>query len=91
MRKERHTFTAAYKAYHDKDLEMMAVIDELHLEDSTRGTRRLRKELIKAGFKVGRSRVWTLMNMDGKGRAIDNVLIEFLAYYQYDKLYLERH
>lgn len=51
------------RVYHEKDLQMMAELDKLHLEDPTRGTRRMRKELIKAGYKVGRSRVRTLMNI----------------------------
>lgn len=51
------------KAYHEKDLQMMAELDRLHLEDPTRGTRRMRNELAKRGFKVGRCHVRTLMNV----------------------------
>jgi len=51
------------KAYNEKDLQMMAELDRLHLEDPTRGTRRMRNELAKAGFKVGRTHVRTLMNI----------------------------
>ena len=51
------------KAYCEKDLRMMALLDWLHLEDPTRGTRRMRNELVKAGFEVGRCHVRTLMSV----------------------------
>ena len=51
------------KAYTERDLQMMAALDRLHLEDPTRGTRRMRNELAKLGFKVGRCHVRTLMNV----------------------------
>lgn len=51
------------KAYNERDLQLMAELDRLHLEDPTRGTRRMRNELIKLGFKVGRCHVRTLMNV----------------------------
>ncbi len=56
-------YYAPARAYREKDLRMMALLDELHLEDPTRGTRRMRNELVKAGFKVGRCHVRTLMNV----------------------------
>lgn len=49
------------KAYSEKDMLVMRELDTLHLEDPTRGTRRMRNELIKLGFKVGRRHVRTLM------------------------------
>ena len=51
------------KAYNERDLQLMAELDRLHLEDPTRGTRRMRNALIKLGFKVGRCHVRTLMNV----------------------------
>ena len=51
------------KAYCERDLQMMAELDRLHLEDPTRGTRRMRNELAKAGITVGRCHVRTLMNV----------------------------
>ena len=45
----------------DKDLKMMEDLDRLYLEDPTRGTRRMTKELRKKGYKVGRCHVRTLM------------------------------
>lgn len=51
------------KAYNERDLQLMAELDRLHLEDPTRGTRRMRNELVKLGFKVGRCHVRTLMNV----------------------------
>lgn len=49
------------KAYSDKDLNIMRTLDDLHLEDPTRGTRRMRNELSKLGYPVGRRHVRTLM------------------------------
>jgi len=51
------------KAYSEKDMLMMRELDILHLEDPTRGTRRMRNELIKLGFNVGRRHVRTLMRI----------------------------
>lgn len=45
----------------DKDLKMMEDLDRLYLEDPTRGTRRMTKELRKKGHKVGRCHVRRLM------------------------------
>ncbi len=43
------------------ELEQMRILDELYLEDPTRGTRRMSKELKKRGHKVGRHHTRTLM------------------------------
>ena len=45
------------------DLQLMAELDKLHLEDPTRGTRRMSKELKKLGYNVGRYHVRTLMRV----------------------------
>lgn len=45
----------------DKDLEIMKQLDLLYLEDPTRGTRRMSKELKKQGHLIGRSHVRRLM------------------------------
>lgn len=45
----------------DKDLEIMKELDLLYLEDPTRGTRRMSKELKKKGHPIGRSHVRRLM------------------------------
>lgn len=45
----------------DQDLQIMRLMDELHLEDPTRGTRRLCEELKDLGVEIGRDRVRTLM------------------------------
>jgi putative transposase len=47
----------------DKDLQIMEELDRLYLEDPTRGTRRMTKELKKKGYKVGRCHVRTLMQI----------------------------
>lgn len=51
------------KAYSDRDLLMMRCLDDLHFEDSTRGTQHMQNELIKLGFKVGRAHLRTLMRV----------------------------
>lgn len=47
----------------DKDLEIMKELDRLYLEDPTRGTRRMSKELKKNGYQAGRYHVRTLMQI----------------------------
>jgi len=47
----------------DKDLLLMKELDRLYLEDPTRGTRRITKELCKLDHKVGRHYVRTLMRI----------------------------
>jgi len=47
----------------DKDLLLMKELDRLYLEDPTRGTRRMAKELCKLGHQVGRQHVRTLMQI----------------------------
>lgn len=57
----RSTLYYKPKPAREEDLKLMRLIDELHLEDPTRGTRRLCGELQDLGIPVGRSRVRTLM------------------------------
>jgi putative transposase len=45
------------------DLKAMRRLDELHLEDPTRGTRRMSDELRRSGFDYGRDRTRTLMRL----------------------------
>ena len=45
------------------DLRIMEALDRLYLEDPTRGTRRMRDELTKLGFRTGRHHVRTLMQI----------------------------
>ncbi len=45
----------------DKDLLIMQEVDMLYLEDPTRGTRRMAKELRKLGYRIGRCHVRSLM------------------------------
>jgi len=47
----------------DRDLKLMEELDRLYLEDPTRGTRRMTKELRKMGYMVGRTHVRTLMQI----------------------------
>jgi putative transposase len=47
----------------DQDLMLMKELDLLYLEDPTRGTRRMAKELKKKGYAVGRCHVRTLMQV----------------------------
>ena len=46
-----------------KDLEIMQELDMLYLEDPTRGTRRMTKELRKLGYTIGRYHVRSLMRV----------------------------
>jgi putative transposase len=48
-------------AMHAEDLRIMRLMDELHMEDPTRGTRRLVDELLDKGVKLGRDKVRRLM------------------------------
>ena len=45
------------------DLTIMRIMDELHIEDPTRGTRRMAKALQKKGYNIGRYKVRTLMRL----------------------------
>ncbi len=45
----------------EEDLRTMRLMDQLHLEDPTRGTRRLRLELADHGIIIGRAKVRSLM------------------------------
>lgn len=45
------------------DLGIMRLMDELHLEDATRGTRRLSDELLDRGVDAGREKVRQLMRI----------------------------
>lgn len=47
----------------DRDLKLMEELDRLYLEDPTRGTRRMTRELRKMGYQVGRTHVRTLMQI----------------------------
>lgn len=47
----------------EKDMEIMQNLDMLYLEDPTRGTRRMSKELRKLGFRTGRGHVRSLMRI----------------------------
>ena len=45
----------------EEDLRIMRLMDELHLEDPCRGTRRLVDELLEKGVRIGRGKVRRLM------------------------------
>lgn len=47
----------------DEDLQLMRLMDLLHLEDPTKDTRMLAKDLADHGFSVGRARVRRLMRL----------------------------
>jgi len=47
----------------DQDLQIMEALDRLYLEDPTKGTRRMTKELRKMGYQVGRCHVRRLMQI----------------------------
>jgi len=45
----------------EEDLRIMRLMDELHMEDACRGTRRLADELLEKGVMIGRDKVRRLM------------------------------
>jgi putative transposase len=57
----RSTLYYKPKPASEEDLRIMRFMDELHLEDPTRGQRRMLLELKDLGFQVGRARVRSLM------------------------------
>ena len=57
----RSTFYYKPHPVNEKDLKAMEEIDKLHLEDPTRGTRRMTDELQKQDIKIGRQHVRKLM------------------------------
>lgn len=63
----RSTFYYSNSGLSNEDLELMRKMDEMYLEDPTRGTRRYSAELSAEGFKIGRDRARTLMILMGIG------------------------
>ena len=60
---KRSTYYYKPQPVNDKDLKIMAEMDKLHMEDPTRGTRRMMDELFKLDLKVGRQHVRKLMQI----------------------------
>lgn len=61
----RSTFYYNPLGVSSKDLCIMRMMDEMYLEDPTRGTRRYSTELSSLGYHVGRDHVRTLMQIMG--------------------------
>lgn len=61
----RSTFYYTNTGFSSEDLELMRKMDEMYLEDPTRGTRRYSNELSAKGYKLGRDRARTLMILMG--------------------------
>lgn len=61
----RSTFYYKPRETSDTDLKIMRLMDEMYLEDPTRGTRRYSAELGSSGITIGRDHVRTLMNIMG--------------------------
>jgi putative transposase len=61
----RSTYYYSNTGVSSEDLEIMRKMDEMYLEDPTRGTRRYSAELSAEGYKLGRDRVRTLMILMG--------------------------
>lgn len=59
----RSTYYYNPQPVNDKDIEIMIEMDKLHLEDPTRGTRRMMDELQKQDIKIGRQHVRKLMQI----------------------------
>ena len=60
---KRSTYYYKPQPVNDKDLKIMAEMDKPHMEDPTRGTRRMMDELFKLDLKVGRQHVRKLMQI----------------------------
>ena len=63
----RSTYYYSNTGVSSEDLELMRKMDEMYLEDPTRGTRRYSAELSTEGYKIGRDRARTLMILMGIG------------------------
>lgn len=61
----RSTFYYTSRGVSPADLSLMRIMDEMYLEDPTRGTRRYRDDLLLLGHHVGRDRARSLMNIMG--------------------------
>ena len=59
----RSTYYYKSQQINDNDLEIMTQMDKLHLEDPTRGTRRMSDELQKLNYKIGRQHTRKLMQI----------------------------
>ena len=63
----RSTYYYSNTGVSSEYLELMRKMDEMYLEDPTRGTRRYSAELSAEGYKIGRDRARTLMILMGIG------------------------
>lgn len=61
----RSTFYYSNKEVSSRDLELMRKMDEMYLEDPTRGTRRYSVDLTADGYKIGRDHARTLLILMG--------------------------
>jgi len=61
----RSTYYYSNNGVSSADLEIMRKMDEMYLEDPTRGTRRYSAELSAQGYKLGRDHARTLMILMG--------------------------
>lgn len=61
----RSTFYYQSRGLSAMDLKIMRKMDEMYLEDPTRGTRRYSHELTSSGFSIGRDHVRRLMQIMG--------------------------
>jgi len=61
----RSTFYYSEVGVSQEDLAIMRKMDEMYLEDPTRGTRRYSSELQSIGIHIGRDRARSLMQMMG--------------------------
>jgi len=65
LRLHRSVFYYKHKGISSEDLDIMVKMDRLHVEDPTRGSRRLRRDLKLIGVCVSRSKVRRLMGIMG--------------------------
>ena len=75
------------------DLAIMRAMDQLYLEDPTRGTRRMSKALLRLGFKAGRDKARSLMRIVRKNQvwALDITYVPMPRGFMYLLVIMDLH
>lgn len=87
----RSTYYYSPKGVSEDDLKIMRHMDEMYLEDPTRGTRRYSVELSGLGYNIGRDHVKTLMQIMGISAIYPKPITTIIDKTKYKYPYLLRH
>jgi putative transposase len=87
----RSTYYYSPKGVSEYDLRIMRQMDEMYLEDPTRGSRRYSVELSGLGYKIGRDHVKTLMLIMGISAIYPKPKTTVIDKTKYKYPYLLRH